>query len=154
MRKIVILNLLIILILSFSSCKEKEYVRLRIVADNDLEESIINKNTIKETIKCLFDEGKISYEDLTVEMIDYYLKQNLSSDLYNSLVISYKVSYYPAKTFNNKMIASGNYETLLIEIGAANGHNFWTLLYPEYYGYEFEETNEIEYRSHFLDLFN
>ena len=52
------------------------------------------------------------------------------------------------------MIASGNYETLLIEIGDAKGHNFWTLLYPEYYGYEFEETNEIEYRSYFLDLFN
>ena len=154
MRKIVILNLLIILILSFSSCKEKEYVRLRIVADNDLEESINNKNAIKDTIKCLYDEGKISYENLTVEMIDYYLKHNLNRDLYNSLTISNKVSYYPAKTFNNKMIASGNYETLLIEIGDAKGHNFWTLLYPEYYGYEFEETNEIEYRSYFLDLFN
>lgn len=154
MRKIVILNLLFILILSFSSCKEKEYVRLRIVAENDLEESINNKNIIKDTIKCLYDEGEISYENLTVETLDYYLKQNLNNDLYNSLAISNKVSYYPAKTFNNKMIASGNYETLLIKIGAAKGHNFWTLLYPEYYGYEFEETNEIEYRSYFLDLFN
>ena len=52
------------------------------------------------------------------------------------------------------MIPSGNYETLLIEIGNAKGNNFWTLLYPEYYGFEFEETNEIEYRSYFYDLFS
>ena len=50
MRKLVILNLLIILALSFSSCKEKEYVRLRIIAEDNSESSLNQKNIIKETL--------------------------------------------------------------------------------------------------------
>lgn len=154
MRKLVILNLLIVLALSFSSCKEKEYVRLRIIAEDNSESSVNQKNIIKETLKELFEDNIISYENLNVNTVTNYLNLKLDKELFNQLKISNTVSYYPAKTFDGKMIPSGNYETLLIEIGNAKGNNFWTLLYPEYYGFEFEETNEIEYRSYFYDLFS
>ena len=154
MRKLVILNLLIILALSFSSCKEKEYVRLRIIAEDNSESSLNQKNIIKETLKELYEDNIISYENLNVNTVTNYLNLKLEKELFNQLKISNTVSYYPAKTFDGKMIPSGNYETLLIEIGNAKGNNFWTLLYPEYYGFEFEETNEIEYRSYFYDLFS
>lgn len=154
MRKIVILNLLIVLALSFSSCKEKEYIRLRIIAEDNTESSVNQKNIIKEKIKELYENNIISYENLNVNTITNNLKLALDKDLFNQLKISNTISYYPAKTFDGKIIASGNYETLLIEIGSAKGNNFWTLLYPEYYGFEFEENNEIEYRSYFYDLFS
>ena len=78
-------------------------------------------------------------------------KDKLNNEFYNKLTLKKCISFYPAKTFNGKFIPSGNYETLLIEIENAKGNNFWTLLYPEYFGYEFEESHEIEYRSYFYD---
>ena len=138
-------------VFSFSCSKKEDYVRLRIIANSNIESDILDKTIIKNTIEKLFNENKLSYNTLTENNLKVLLKNNLSIDLYNKLTIKKCVSYYPAKAYKGKFIPSGSYETLLIEISEAKGNNFWTLLYPEYFGYEFEESNEIEYRSYFYD---
>lgn len=39
-------------------------------------------------------------------------------------------SYFPEKTYGDITFPPGNYEALRIEIGAANGENWWCVLYP------------------------
>lgn len=152
MKKVYLLILVVMLCVITTSCnKKEEYVRLRIISNSNVEKDINNKTLVKETIKKLFDEKKLNYETLSVSVLNNLLKNNLSGDLYSMITIKECISYYPAKSYNGMFIPSGNYETLLIEIGEGNGNNFWTLLYPEYFGYEFEETNEIEFRSYFYD---
>ena len=153
MRKIFLIFFLIIILFTSSSCSKSEYIRLRIIANSNELQDIEDKTIIKTTIKKLFNSGELNYHTLNVENLNSQLSQSLSSDLYKKLKISHCISYYPAKSYNNMFIKSGNYETILIEIDEALGNNFWTLLYPEYFGIEFEETNEIEYRSYFYDQF-
>lgn len=38
--------------------------------------------------------------------------------------------YFPEKTYGDVTFPKGNYEALRIEIGAAKGHNWWCVLYP------------------------
>ena len=38
--------------------------------------------------------------------------------------------YFPDKTYGDVTFPAGNYEALRIEIGAAKGHNWWCVLYP------------------------
>ncbi|MBE6131045.1 MAG: hypothetical protein E7183_04925 [Erysipelotrichaceae bacterium] len=153
MKKVYLIILIIILSIVTSSCNQEEkYVRLRIIANSNLDIDISDKTIIKNTINKLFDENKLTYETINTNNLNMLLKNNLNKDLYNKISIQECISYYPAKSYNGKFIPSGNYETLLIEIGDGKGNNFWTLLYPEYFGYEFEESNEIEYRSYFYDL--
>lgn len=38
--------------------------------------------------------------------------------------------YFPDKTYEDATFPAGNYEALRIEIGAAKGHNWWCVLYP------------------------
>lgn len=152
MKKIIILFIMIIICISTVSCsKSDNYIRLRIIANSNSENDILEKTEIKKQIKNLYETKQLNYEHLNVITLDQLLKENLHENLYSKLTIKKCISYYPAKTYKGKFIPSGNYETLLIEIDAAKGNNFWTLLYPEYFGFEFEETNEIEYRSYFYD---
>ena len=39
-------------------------------------------------------------------------------------------SYFPDKTVAGMLFPAGNYEALRVEIGAAEGHNWWCVLYP------------------------
>ena len=49
---------------------------------------------------------------------------------------------------------SGKYMTLLFIIGKGEGKNWWSILYPEFYGINYEDSDEIEYRSFIYDFLN
>lgn len=38
--------------------------------------------------------------------------------------------YFPEKTYGDVTFPAGNYEALRVELGAAKGHNWWCVLYP------------------------
>ena len=38
--------------------------------------------------------------------------------------------YFPDRTYGDLTFPAGNYEALRVEIGAAGGHNWWCVLYP------------------------
>lgn len=63
---------------------------------------------------------------------------------------------FPPKSLNDEVIPGGTYESLVITIGRGEGNNYWTLLYPEYYGITFEDINtgEVEIKSYFWELLN
>ena len=152
MKRLILLIIILLILISTASCtKEQNYIRLRIIANSNSEIDILEKTYLKNKIQELFECNELSYINLNIETLDNILKDKLNNEFYNKLTLKKCISFYPAKTFNGKFIPSGNYETLLIEIENAKGNNFWTLLYPEYFGYEFEESHEIEYRSYFYD---
>lgn len=150
---IVICIFCFLLIISGCDCKEKQSIRLRILAEDDTISSQEEKTQVLEILKQLFDEEILTYNTLSVEVVKKELKERLPLALYQKLTISFTTSLFPAKSYHGTFIPSGTYETFLIQIGCGKGHNFWTILYPEYFGVEFEESNEIEYHSYFYDLF-
>lgn len=61
---------------------------------------------------------------------------NLASEIIIKEGYSYDVScelgkcYFPVKKYDKFVFPEGNYEALKINIGAANGKNWWCVLYP------------------------
>ena len=68
--------------------------------------------------------------------------------------VEYKKVSFPAKVLNNKFIPSGTYKTLLITIGEGKGDNWWSVLYPEFFGINYDDSDEIKYKSFIYELLN
>ena len=80
------------------------------------------------------------------ELLDKKIKSNYKIEL--------KETIFPAKTLKGKIMPAGKYMTLLITIGEGNGDNWWSILYPEFYGINYDDAGEVEYRSFIYDLLN
>lgn len=80
--------------------------------DTTIEES-------REIIKKSLDEIKdISKTVLNNEGKDYEVHVNLGSEI------------FPIRKYGNMVFPQGEYETLLIEIGEAQGKNWWCVMFP------------------------
>ena len=131
-----------------TSSKEDE-LRIRILSNSNSQFDLAEKQIIKDCLESILNEEKTFDEKIIKEK----LLSKISGIITNKVEVELTYSYYPAKSYDNKFIPSGNYQTLLITIGEGKGNNFWTLLYPEYFNIEFEESNEIEYRFYIIDIF-
>lgn len=130
---------------------DSQELRIRILPNSNSEVDQKEKEIIKEALLEIFKEETIKISNLDE------LKQKLNQKNLN-LIHEYKIEFkdvtFPSKTKNGKFIPSGTYKTLLITIGEGKGDNWWSVLYPEFFGVEYEDSEEIEYRSYIYDLFN
>lgn len=121
-------------------------IRLRIIANSNSDNDQIVKNNVKEYLKNYLKDKDINNLDLKK------LESLLNENFQDRIKVERKFVMYEAKSYNNKIVQSGKYDTILITIEEGLGKNFWTLLYPEYFNVSFEDDNEIEYRSYLYDI--
>ncbi len=121
-------------------------IRLRIIANSNSDNDQIVKNNVKEYLRNYLKDKDINNLDLKK------LEINLNEKFKDNIKVERKFVMYEAKSYNNKIVQSGKYDTILITIEEGLGKNFWTLLYPEYFNVSFEDDNEIEYRSYLYDI--
>lgn len=152
MRKLLFcFSLLLGISLCLVSCyNAKQEVRIRILANDNEESSIQFKTEVKnKTLELLQNTSYIE----PLKLVDY-LKNNYQTIYPNTLItVTFEEVMFPAKVLDGKVIPSGKYPTVLIKIGEGNGSNWWSILYPEFFGVSFESSGEVEYRSYFFDLF-
>lgn len=156
MRKsiIILLVLLSIIFICFKS-KDDSNMRIRVIANsnNSYDQSVkyevvsiikndVSPNDTKENIVKKLPKIKSDIDRLLS-------KRNIK---YN---IAIRKEHFPKKSLNGKVIPSGNYETLVIEIGEAKGKNWWTLLYPEYFGITYEDidSGDVRVESYLFEKF-
>ena len=152
MRKLLFcFSLLLGISLFLVSCyHEQQEVRIRILSKDNQESSIIFKNELKEeTLKLL---KKTSYLE-PVELTSYLKKEYLKLYPQKEIFVSFEDVMFPSKILDGKFIPSGKYPTVLIKIEEGSGSNWWSILYPEFFGVSYESSDEVEYRSYFFDLF-
>ncbi len=59
--------------------------------------------------------------------------------------------YFPARQYGETLVKEGYYDALIIELGCAEGDNWWCVIYPPLcYG----EGDEFKYKSFFAELFS
>lgn len=152
MRKIFIILLVIIgiVILTEPETKGSEEIRVRILASSDELSDQVDKIAVKEeVIKILqaFSQTELlMILENNLSFLEEKLKNNLSNDLAQKIIIEYKKVNFPAKSVNGKMLKAGKYQTLLITIDEGKGKNWWSILYPAFFNLEYDDNNEIEYR--------
>lgn len=118
----------------------QEVLRFHILANSDSDEDQALKMTVKEEVLGYL-EGAMP-EDMDVAETTDWMRhhtdelENLSREIVLQEGHDYPVSaavttcWFPEKTYGDLTFPAGNYEALRIEIGAAKGHNWWCVLYP------------------------
>ncbi len=114
---------------------------MRVIANSNETIDQYYKNEVVKIMKSVIDCDD-DYDDIVSKMDSLQNKINEYADSRN-LEINIKLdkTKFPTKSLNGKVIEGGIYETLLITIGEGKGNNYWSLLYPEYYGYTFEDVD-------------
>ena len=81
--------------------------------------------------------------------IDNIFKENNYNIPYE---INFGLNYFPEKTYNGEFYSEGEYESLVIYIGEAQGDNWWCVLFPNFCLVDTQK--DTEYKSYFKELLN
>lgn len=154
MKKVFII-LGLVFIIGIINIKSDNHIRVRVIANSNSINDQNIKNDVVEILKKIIDaddsldivESKMNV--LKKELKYYQEKNNIK------IAVELKKTNFPSKRLNSKVIPSGVYETLLITIGSGEGNNYWSILYPEYYGITFEDNSfeNLSFKSYFYELF-
>lgn len=162
MKKLLIIIAGLILVITFIN-KEEDYVivpntsiRFRIIPNSNTIEDITIKEKIKDEINDVIKNIEASSTDITTsrekinsaipeieeKINDLFEKENYTKDY----KINYGMNYFPEKIYKGVKYPSGEYESLVIEIGESSGDNYWCVLFPPLCMIDAEESEEVEYK--------
>lgn len=118
----------------------EEVFRFHVIANSNSERDQVLKMLVKEKVIAYMEE-KLPESD-SVEMtkewavsnmqeIEQIAEQTLRAEGCDDFVHGQVVHcYFPDKTYGDVTFPKGYYDALRIEIGAAEGNNWWCVLYP------------------------
>lgn len=173
MKKVAVVFLvlvaLVVLILTVG-CQQKfnteDYIRLHIRADSNDEEAQKVKLAVRNEIVGYLSAKSndiSSREEMLVLLSSQLpeLEQRANSVLkQNGFDYGCKAKIvredFPEKQYGELTFPEGNYLALILELGKAEGQNWWCVAYPPLCFVASEETDgdKVEYRSIIADFFN
>ena len=118
----------------------REVLRFHVLANSDSEEDQALKLKVRDAVLAFLDENMPEMADAAetgawmrknIDAIEAVSRETVAAD-----GAEYPVSaavttcWFPDKSYGDVTFPAGNYEALRIEIGAAEGHNWWCVLYP------------------------
>ena len=118
----------------------EKILRFRVLANSDSEEDQQMKLMVRDGILDYLEEhvGNSASVDEMVAFISNRdvleaLAQGIAANHSQALQvdISLEDCYFPEKTYGDLTFPRGTYRALKVEIGAADGANWWCVLYPE-----------------------
>lgn len=175
MKKWIGVFILIIGIFVLAVCLQKndsenyDYLRLHIRANSNSE---IDQN-VKYEIKSVLVEfltpcfGSVKSKEEAVELVRK-LKVDIEKKCDEILIergFNYKSNvkvdneYFPTRSYSNVTLDAGFYDAVIVELGTAEGDNWWCIMYPPLcFVNKIDETKQIKYESRILNwlknLFN
>lgn len=160
MKKLLIILGIVTLIIIYNT-EEKKYInipeesiRYRIIPNSNSAEDIQAKEQIQKSVEK--DLQKImesnTIEETRTNIINNLdnIKENIELTKENinydkEIKINYGLNYFPEKEYMGKIYEEGYYESLVVEIGNAEGSNFWCVLFPPLCMMENTNKEEVEY---------
>ena len=147
-----ILFVISLIILAGCTYIDSQEERIRIIANSNSSIDQKEKENLRDALLEIFYDKNIIDIKNNIDEINKLLKEKVT--LSHDFNIEYKKVSFPAKVLNNKFIPSGTYKTLLITIGEGKGDNWWSVLYPEFFGINYDDSDEIKYKSFIYELLN
>lgn len=162
---IVVLILLLFIGASFLPTAEVEYdyLRLHIRANSNSE---IDQN-IKYEIKDELVEFLTPYfcnvtsKNEAIDIVNN-LKEKMSeicvevlrkNGFNYSANVKINNEYFPTRTYSNTTLESGYYDAVIVELGCAEGDNWWCVMYPPLCFITRENQTEITFKSKIVEWF-
>ncbi len=115
-------------------------LRFHVKANSDSEEDIALKYKVRDAVLAQFDsqlqefaskEEAISYLEENITQIKEIADNTIAENGYSYETKVYVTNdYFPMRQYGELIIPAGYYQALRIDIGMAQGENFWCILYP------------------------
>ena len=115
-------------------------IRFHVRANSDSEKDQQLKINVKEKVvqyiepllkdSCSIDESRDILKEHIPEIRETAVKQLEADGSDDSVDVYFEESYFPAKTYGDVTFPPGEYEAFRIDIGDAQGRNWWCVLYP------------------------
>lgn len=148
-----------------TSLKNADYLRLHIRANSNDECDQNVKYVVKNKVLNLITKDISSIdnkEDLAQYFVDNkqplqnFVDSILKENGFNYIsTITVKNEYFPSRTYQDVTLVSGYYDAIIIELGNAQGNNWWCVAYPPLcFMYESSQMGNITYRSKIVELIN
>ena len=141
-----------------------EYLRIHIRANSNLECDQNVKYKVKESIveyltpylaTCTTkDLATQTIENKKQEIINIANKTLNENGFYYSANVKINNEYFPVRSYNDLTLSSGFYDAVIIELGKAQGDNWWCVVYPPLCFTNFESGKNIIYKSKILEVIN
>ena len=159
MKKFIAFLLLTICTVCFCICNDKktDIVRIHIVAEDNSALAQENKLLVRDKVNeflypllkdCTNKEDALWVLDENLKEIEA-IAQKYS--LFDASATLCRESF-PEKTYGDKTYPAGEYDALMIKLGAAQGLNWWCVAFPPMCYSSAEDSEKVEYRSFFIDL--
>lgn len=118
-----------------------EAIRLRILANSDAEEDQHVKRLVRDQVNLYISELVKDIDDIKearktiaahLPELREIVKETLAkNDITDSFTVDYASDVtFPMKVYDNFVYPAGEYEAVLITIGAGKGANWWCVLFP------------------------
>ena len=151
MKKIIIFIIFLIGLLMFFISNNSKQIRVRIIPNDNEEQSLVVKALVKEKVVIYLDECySKSYEGFIENINASLLEFNELLEEYDAIA-SLEKHNFSNKTYNGNVIKDTSTLTFLVKIGNHQGDNWWGVVYPKFL--EIESTEEVEYKSYIVEKF-
>jgi stage II sporulation protein R len=98
---------------------------------NTVGENLGNMTTDTESVASSGRDEVLEYVEDNLDEIEKIAQKVIRDNGYNYEVNAYiSVDYFPMRQYGELTLPAGEYTALRIDIGSAEGENFWCLLYP------------------------
>ena len=115
-------------------------IRLHVIANSDREHDQALKLKVRDAILDEFGSSFDTYEGIdysrseiekNLKLIEKTAKNVIQKNGYDySVKASLGKSDFPTKSYGNVTLPAGSYEALKVEIGQAQGKNWWCVMFP------------------------
>jgi hypothetical protein len=154
MRKIILIVVIILFILTLVDNKNNDEIRVRIVPNSNSEKDLIIKEKVKESViyylSEIYDDNFDEYKDNISNSISDLEK--IIDDEFSQCNIDFNYHTLYNKSYNGNKVKDEKTLVLLIVLGAGQGDNWWGSIYPNYL--TISSSEEYEYESLFILLIN
>lgn len=117
-----------------------EIIRFHVIANSDSEQDqalkLIVKNTLVENLSPYLREANTIAEARSILSDKLTYIQELAEETlihngcYYPVCVSLEECYFPLKVYGDYTFPPGNYEALRVQIGKAEGKNWWCVMFP------------------------
>ena len=115
-------------------------VRLHVIANSDSEEDQRVKLAVRDAVLMYLSKQSLSAEDKESAESSYRARLSKIADVASKTTAqngtpqlcraTLSTEYYPARTYGSVTLPEGSYTSLRVHIGAAEGQNWWCVLFP------------------------
>lgn len=118
--------------------------KVKTYLENNVYTMFSKANNIEEARKIINKE----IPNIEKDIENIFVENNYNMDF----KLNYGLNYFPSKTYKDIKYKEGYYESLVVEIGKAEGDNWWCVLFPTICLLDKESTDDVEYKLGVVEL--